>query len=251
MDIWKKYKSPLGYETNNGGIDSYGVDHSGFSVRDEIEYQTARNNRENQIIDYYNNQGITENYPQYTTNFWGSPDNNYGFGSSNITDAISAHPAMNTSPVPIISQASNLSEINSFNDSYGGYSGAQNTALEEKPMSQANLSTGFRAPKPSITDVFLEGVKGFGEGVLGATEYTINSLTNGGYDLLNDVYFNNGYEQKQNNLDKIVQQENLGKPLKYMKYYLDAVADSVPVGLGVGKLPKIMSKGYNKFRKIL
>jgi hypothetical protein len=102
MDIWKKYKSPLGYETNNGGIDSYGVDHRGFSVRDEVEYQTARNNRENQIIDYYNNQGITENYPQYTTNFWGSPDNNYGFGSSNITDVVSAHPAMNTSPVPII-----------------------------------------------------------------------------------------------------------------------------------------------------
>ena len=39
---------------------------------------------------------------QVNTNFWGSPDNNYGFGSSNITDAISAHPAMNTSPVPII-----------------------------------------------------------------------------------------------------------------------------------------------------
>ena len=32
-----------------------------------------------------NNQGITENYPQYTTNFWGSSaDNNYGFGTSNI-----------------------------------------------------------------------------------------------------------------------------------------------------------------------
>ncbi|MBO6289378.1 MAG: hypothetical protein J6N45_03530, partial [Alphaproteobacteria bacterium] len=61
MDIWKKHKSPLGYETNNGGIDSYGVDHRGFSVRDEVEYQTARNNRENQIMDYYNNQGITEN----------------------------------------------------------------------------------------------------------------------------------------------------------------------------------------------
>ena len=33
----------------------------------------------------YNNQGITENYPQYATNFWGSSaDNNYGFGTSNI-----------------------------------------------------------------------------------------------------------------------------------------------------------------------
>ena len=35
-----------------------------------------------------NNQGIT-NYPQYTTNFWGSSaDNNYGFGTSNIENNI-------------------------------------------------------------------------------------------------------------------------------------------------------------------
>ena len=35
-----------------------------------------------------NNQGIT-NYPQYTTNFWGSSsDNNYGFGTSNIGNNI-------------------------------------------------------------------------------------------------------------------------------------------------------------------
>ncbi|MEE6207423.1 MAG: hypothetical protein VZR95_05150, partial [Alphaproteobacteria bacterium] len=121
MDIWKKYKSPLGYETNNGGIDSYGVDHSGFSVRDEVEYQTARNNRENQIIDYYNNQGITENYPQYTTNFWGSPDNNYGFGSSNITDAISAHPAMNTTPLPLQPVQTSMSRAQSTSSWSDGY----------------------------------------------------------------------------------------------------------------------------------
>ena len=37
----------------------------------------------------YNNHGITENYPQYTTNFWGSSaDNNYGFGTSNIGNNI-------------------------------------------------------------------------------------------------------------------------------------------------------------------
>ena len=84
MDIWKKYKSPLGYETNKGGIDTFGVDHSQFSLRDEIEYQTARAERENRLIQNYNNQGITENYPQVGTNFWGSPENNYGFGSSYI-----------------------------------------------------------------------------------------------------------------------------------------------------------------------
>ena len=101
MDIWKKYKSPLGYETNNGGIDTFGVDHSQFSLRDEIEYQTARAERENQLIQNYNSQGITENYPQAGTNFWGNPENNYGFGSSNISDAISHHPAINTIPMPI------------------------------------------------------------------------------------------------------------------------------------------------------
>ena len=41
------------------------------------------------LIQNYNNQGITENYPQYTTNFWGSsPENNYGFGTSKIHNNI-------------------------------------------------------------------------------------------------------------------------------------------------------------------
>ena len=45
--------------------------------------------KENQLIQDYNNQGITKNYPQYGTNFWGgSSNNNYGFGSSNIHDNI-------------------------------------------------------------------------------------------------------------------------------------------------------------------
>ena len=89
MDMYPKYKSPLGYSTGDNNIDSYGVDHSGFSHRDELEYQIARGARENQIIQNYNNQGITENYPQYTTNFWGSsPENNYGFGTSKIHNNI-------------------------------------------------------------------------------------------------------------------------------------------------------------------
>ena len=36
MDLYGKYKSPFGYETGDNGIDSYGVDHSGFTLRDEI-----------------------------------------------------------------------------------------------------------------------------------------------------------------------------------------------------------------------
>jgi len=76
-----KISFALGYETNNGGVDTFGVNHSQFSLRDEIEYQTARAERENQLIQNYNNQGITDNYPQYTTNFWGSFTDNSGLVS--------------------------------------------------------------------------------------------------------------------------------------------------------------------------
>ena len=87
--MFNKYKSPLGYQTGENQIDSYGVDHSGFSTRDEIEYQMARQQRENQMIKNFHNQGITQDYPQAGTNFWGnSPDNNFGFGSSHISSNI-------------------------------------------------------------------------------------------------------------------------------------------------------------------
>ena len=86
MDIFGQYKSPLGYQVGENQIDTYGVDHSGFTTRDEVAYQTARQQRENQIMQNYNGQGITQDYPQYGTDFWGSsPDNNFGFGVSNIT----------------------------------------------------------------------------------------------------------------------------------------------------------------------
>ena len=100
MQMYSNYISPLGYQTNGGGIDSYGVNHSGFSLRDELQYQTARQQRENQLIQNYNNQGITENYPQYSTNFWGNnADNNYGFGNSNISANIE-NMQNNITPIP-------------------------------------------------------------------------------------------------------------------------------------------------------
>ena len=99
MSFWKTYTSPLGYESNGNSVDSYGVDHSGFTTRDELQYQNARINRENDLMTQMNNQGIT-NYPQYTTNFWGSSaDNNYGFGTSNISNNIENRQQTMT-PVP-------------------------------------------------------------------------------------------------------------------------------------------------------
>ena len=78
MDMSQKYTSPFGYQTGIGGIDTYGVNHNRFSFRDEIDYQFARQKRENELQAQYNAQGITENYPQYTTNFWGNAANNIG-----------------------------------------------------------------------------------------------------------------------------------------------------------------------------
>ena len=51
MSFWKQYTSPLGYESNGNPIDTYGVDHSGFTTRDELQYQTARINRENDTLE--------------------------------------------------------------------------------------------------------------------------------------------------------------------------------------------------------
>ena len=101
MDMYKRYKSALGYELGDDGIDSYGVDHNGFSTRDELAYQFARDKREGKLLDYYQSQGINDNYPQYGTEFWGgSAENNYGFGHSEIKENIDNQPALNQTPFP-------------------------------------------------------------------------------------------------------------------------------------------------------
>ena len=57
----------------------------------------------------YTNQGITKNYPQYTTNFWGNnAANNYGFGTSNIEGNIANLPQITPLPTIDYSQPSSL-----------------------------------------------------------------------------------------------------------------------------------------------
>lgn len=101
MDILGgQYKSPFGYYNNDNQIDSYGVNHSGFSTADELRYQTARADREKQLKEQLQSLGITE-YPQYKTDFWGTnADNNYGFGSSNIRQAVDNMQQTTYTPVP-------------------------------------------------------------------------------------------------------------------------------------------------------
>ncbi len=66
MDFFGKYQSPFGYQNGDNGVDSYGVDHSGFSTQDELQYQTLRLSRENELANDMARQGIAQNdYPQY------------------------------------------------------------------------------------------------------------------------------------------------------------------------------------------
>ena len=70
IDFFGKYQSPFGYENGDNGVDSYGVDHSGFSTQDELQYQTLQTNRENELANDMQRQGIVQNnYPQYGINF--------------------------------------------------------------------------------------------------------------------------------------------------------------------------------------
>ena len=72
----------------------------------------------------------------YDTNFWGDAGNNYGFGSSNITDAISAHPAMNTTPVPI-------TQTPQMPTSFGGGSSFSNTGKITNNYFPANGASNY------------------------------------------------------------------------------------------------------------
>ena len=102
MDMYPRYKSKFGYQIGNDQIDSYGVDHSGFTTQDEVAYQFAREEKENALLEQMKKQGITENFPQYGTNFWGKSDNNYGFGMTNISHNIEnmSSPTPQTTTVP-------------------------------------------------------------------------------------------------------------------------------------------------------
>ena len=144
MDFYSKYKSPLGYAINDNNTDTYGVDHSGFTTRDELAYQMARQQRENQIIQNFHNQGITQDYPQQGTDFWGSlPDNNFGFGSSQISSNIEN---VQSTPVPNIGP---------------------------KPLSKEQMYT----PPSHAAEVLAAGIKGFGQGTVTGMESFANKAT--------------------------------------------------------------------------
>ena len=58
MDMYPRYQSRSGYFNQDDQTDGYGVDHSGFSLRDELLYQTARKEREQELFENFNRQGV-------------------------------------------------------------------------------------------------------------------------------------------------------------------------------------------------
>ena len=105
MDFFGKYQSPFGYQNGDNGVDSYGVDYSGFSTQDELQYQNLRTNRENELANDMARQGIAQcDYPQYGANFW----QNAGLRGSELDMA---------SISPTVQAALNLAKNNPTNES--------------------------------------------------------------------------------------------------------------------------------------
>ena len=174
--MFNKYKSPLGYQTGANQIDSYGVDHSGFTLRDELAYQMARQQRENQIIKNFHNQGITQDYPQSGNNFWGnSPDNNFGFGSSQISSNIEN---MQSTPLPNIGP---------------------------KPLSKEQMYT----PPSHAAEVLAAGIKGFAQGTVTGMESFANGATFGGYNWV-DKQLGLGAAKRREDLEQYANAANVG-----------------------------------------
>ena len=158
MDIWGNYKSKLGYLAGDSKIDTYGVDHSKFSLRDEIAYQMARADREGQLIKNLNSQGITKDYPQYGTNFWGgNAENNYGFGSSdisenieNVTNALKNKGFgfdQNTGAIAIVpQQKQTLAQPNTTVIGQNNALGQQNNALNQQNQNAENIAKLYSIP---------------------------------------------------------------------------------------------------------
>lgn len=152
--MYRNFKSQLGYENGENKIDSYGVDHSNFSLRDEVSYQMARTNRENELIKNYNNQGITQDYPQYNTNFWGgNPANNYGFGSSNISDNIeNVTNSLKNQNYGFDTNTNNLKPNNVYNTV--GNNGTFNTANIQTPPQTLNQLQSNSLNKANSMELF-------------------------------------------------------------------------------------------------
>ena len=214
MDMYPRYQSRSGYFNQDDQTDGYGVDHSGFSLRDELLYQTARKEREQELFENFNRQGVDENYPRLGTSFWGNSADNYGFGRSNIENNIKKR---QFTPVP------------------------DNYAYKVSPKIQKRVYADPTPQKPTAGDIVIEGLKGFGEGIENGSLAFFNALTGGAYDVFSYSYMNNDYAKRQEKMQKLAESANLGREYKLANYAIDT-GGKVEFIKNIGLLKFIMGK---------
>ncbi len=185
---------------------SYGVDHSNFSTRDEVEYQFERFEKEKQMAENLKQQGIEpENYPQLGTAFWGNnPENNYGFGNSNISANIENR--KNQTPLTNVGNANqNIWNRNQYQTPTPWAKQEINSSLDSaKPL--------YKNPHPkgySAGDIALEALKGFGQGTIVGLESLANGATFGGYNWLNNK-LNWGMQERRQDLQQAANSADIG-----------------------------------------
>ena len=131
------------------------------------------------------------------------------------------------------------------------------------PWAKKNIGSGniqpvsnkpvYENPNPkgySAGNIAWSALEGFGEGIENGLLYATNAITHGGFDLLNDVYFNNAYEKKLNAFEDRLNQENIpavNKAYKYAKYFIDNTAGNIPIVPFVKKA----KQGYNTVKKLI
>ena len=222
MQMYKDYKSPLGYEIGDDGIDSYGVNHNGFSARDEVEYQMARNQREQQLMQDYNNQGITENYPQYGTDFWGdNAYNNYGFGTSDISSNIDG----------VTSQLNNQGM--SYNSQYSSIGQPYNSVPPQTPMPWSNnYGYGYNQYQ---NDSHI-----FGDNRLGFPNRS--TYLGEGLYLEPDTLTAQGIQYAQNNINSTVSDADNSPQVDYSLYGTDFTKEFIDKMLNDAEFQKILNE---------
>ena len=214
MDMYPRYQSRSGYFNQDDQTDGYGVDHSGFSLRDELLYQTARTEREQELFENFNRQGVDKSYPRLGTSFWGNSADNYGFGRSNIENNIKKR---QFTPVP------------------------DNYAYKVSPKIQKRVYADPTPQKPTAGDIVIEGLKGFGEGIENGSLAFFNALTGGAYDVFSYSYMNNDYAKRQEKMQKLAESANLGREYKLANYAIDT-GGKVEFIKNIGLLKFIMGK---------
>ena len=212
--MYPRYQSRSGYFNQDDQTDGYGVDHSGFSLRDELLYQTARTEREQELFENFNRQGVDESCPWLGTSFWGNSADNYGFGRSNIENNIKKR---QFTPVP------------------------DNYAYKVSPKIQKRVYADPTPQKPTAGDIVIEGLKGFGEGIENGSLAFFNALTGGAYDVFSYSYMNNDYAKRQEKMQKLAESANLGREYKLANYAIDT-GGKVEFIKNIGLLKFIMGK---------